>query len=128
MNSESAITRLGLDQFFDGLRSAPRHVQATQPVLAGGGGIRIRALRDLIARTLPSLTHAEIGAVLGKIDTEPLTSTWYTQNSGQYARIVQPAGQGFEVGHVGAAASIWAGQPLPAYTDVHQVSRSADYV
>jgi len=127
MNSETAITRLGLDQFFDGLRSMPRPVQATQPVVAGGG-IRIRALCDLIARTLPSLAHSDGAMMPSKIDSEPLTSTWYTQSSGQYARLVMTSTQGGEIGQAGAATSTWQGQSLPAYTDIHLVSRSADHL
>lgn len=63
-----------------------------------------------------------------KPDT-PLLTSWFTQNSGLYARVVETSG--------GKPVSTWpsanlfkmgGGQSQPAYSDVHQVSYSNDFV
>ena len=59
----------------------------------------------------------------------PLLTTWFTQNSGRYARVVETRG--------GKPVAVWpspglpnrgGGQSQPAYSDVQQVSYSGDYV
>jgi len=61
--------------------------------------------------------------------SDPMMTSWATQNGGQYARVVQTRG--------GSPTTTWpavdlprhgGGQDKPAYSDIQQVSYSADWV
>jgi hypothetical protein len=51
---------------------------------------------------------------------DPLLTSWFTKNAGQYARIQQTTG--------GSVVTTWTGQTLPAYSDIEVVSYSTNYV
>src|SRR5579871_4333650 len=51
---------------------------------------------------------------------DPLLTSWFTKNAGQYARVQQTTN--------GPIVTTWSGQSLPAYSDVEVVSYSTNYV
>jgi YHYH protein len=63
---------------------------------------------------------AMMGLSGSKLFADPLVTSWFTKNAGQYARIQQTTG--------GSVMTTWTGQTLPAYSDVEVVSFSTNYV
>ena len=134
MSSDSAITRRGIALFLEGIKSTGRPAgdrqrAATQPVNQAAlwrhlglpaSGLKIRALRDLVGRTLPVLAGSGSTEVDEEVGDDPLLSTWYTQSSGLYARVIREPG--------GSAAAAWAGMERPSYTDIVEVSSTTDFV
>ena len=57
---------------------------------------------------------------IGSDENEPVLSSWFTKNSGQYARIRETTGS--------APIATWTGQTLPAYSDVQMIAYSTNYV
>jgi hypothetical protein len=74
-----------------------------------------------------STTRSTILAVLvivsvaaSNLFADPMLTSWFTKNAGQYARIQQTTG--------GSIVTTWTGQSLPTYSDVEVVSYSSNYV
>ena len=69
-----------------------------------------------------------IAALLSPAHAEPLLTTWFTQNSGRYARIYKTnAAQ-----NAGAPVTTWSGgdgtQSLPVYADISEILHSPDWL
>ena len=64
------------------------------------------------------LTMMSVSA--GNLFADPMLTSWFTKNAGQYARIQQTTN--------GAIVTTWTGQTLPAYSDIEVVSYSTNYV
>jgi hypothetical protein len=63
---------------------------------------------------------AMMSVAASNLFADPLLTSWFTKNAGQYARIQQTTG--------GSIVTTWSGQSLPTYSDVEVVSYSSNYV
>jgi len=61
-----------------------------------------------------------ISLAVSNLFADPLLTSWFTKDAGQYARIQQTTG--------GSIVTTWSGQSPPAYSDVETVSYSTNYV
>ena len=74
-------------------------------------------------RKIPStLIAGLLGA--GVAQADPLLSSWFTANSGKYARVYTTTANRT----AGVSATTWSGQTLPTYAGVHEIDASANWV
>jgi hypothetical protein len=74
------------------------------------------------------VTIAALAALLTNAEADPQLTSWYTTNSGQYARIYQTTAEET----AGTSLTTWNNssfsQDLPAYSGVQEVDYSADWI
>ena len=64
-----------------------------------------------------------LGVTCG-VQADPLLSSWYTANTGKYARIYTSTANRT----AGVSATTWSGQTSPTYAGVHEIDYSANWV
>src|ERR1051326_5885345 len=55
---------------------------------------------------------------------DPLITSWFTANSGKYARVYTSAANRSS----GISSTTWSGQTLPTYAGVHEIDYSSNWV
>jgi len=76
------------------------------------------------SRRLKPFLAAALLAGAAVAHADPLLSSWFTANSGKYARIYTSAANRTN----GISATTWTGQTLPTYAGVHEIDYSASWV
>lgn len=98
---------------------------------AGDRPARIQALRDALAQCLSGLGRLDLDAPAAEdtASTDPVVRSWYSQSSGQYARVIEIAGRGAVTTWPTAdLPDVGVTQSLPSYCDIAEVCATEDFV
>ena len=80
-------------------------------------------LKHMIFRAITTMAVLFATAVL-PLRADPLVTSWFTNNTGKYARIYTSTGNR----SLGISSTTWTGQTSPTYAGVHEIDYSSSWV